>query len=274
MNEYREWAPPRDLAHMIQCVWALWGDDGGAGDAQPIIPDGCPEVILNLSDPFIRSCADEGEIVQPTAMFVGQITRPWVIRPSGAIRLVGIRLLPWGGASLLRTPMSDFTDEEIGTSDLGISWLSDLQDRLALLSPAEWPVEVYEFLRSKGHLGDVGNSSLARRIVAEIRASGGRISVRGLAARLHVSERTVGRTMRHDVGLAPTVLSRILRLQSALGRLLSDPTLELGRIGLQAGYYDHAHFTREFKRLAGCSPSVFLGRDRTLTDSFVDGGGQ
>jgi AraC-like DNA-binding protein len=76
--------------------------------------------------------------------------------------------------------------------------------------------------------------------------------------------------MREHVGLAPRDFRRIVRVQDAIRRLRGAPARRLGRIALEAGYFDHAHFCREFRRTTGVSPSAFLARERPLTEAFLE----
>ncbi len=47
------------------------------------------------------------------------------------------------------------------------------------------------------------------------------------------------------------------RLGAALALLRAGPELPLGRVALRAGYYDQAHFNREFARLVGVAPGAW-----------------
>lgn len=66
-----------------------------------------------------------------------------------------------------------------------------------------------------------------------------------------------GRELRrrfHDaVGLSPKLLARILRFRDGVDALARAPGLEKGRLALRLGYYDQAHFGRDFQELAGVS---------------------
>ena len=69
-----------------------------------------------------------------------------------------------------------------------------------------------------------------------------------------------------EVGLTPKTIARVVRFDRAR-RLLQRGVMVLRRpmladLAVACGYYDQAHLDREFRALAGCSPS------RWLTEEF------
>jgi AraC-like DNA-binding protein len=80
-----------------------------------------------------------------------------------------------------------------------------------------------------------------------------------LADRLGVSPRRLASRFEDEVGLAPKRLARILRFQRALAALATSAgAANLSRLALDSGYFDHAHFVRDFRAFAGTSPSGLL----------------
>jgi AraC-like DNA-binding protein len=59
------------------------------------------------------------------------------------------------------------------------------------------------------------------------------------------------------VGLTPKEAARVARMSAALALMRADAELPLGRVALRAGYYDQAHFNREFARLVGVAPHAW-----------------
>ncbi len=87
-----------------------------------------------------------------------------------------------------------------------------------------------------------------------IDGSMGTVTVDELRRALYVSERTLERRFRSEVGVSPKQAARIARFQAATRKLLASPRVSLGRVAHECGYYDQAHFNREFRTLAGISP--------------------
>jgi AraC-like DNA-binding protein len=71
------------------------------------------------------------------------------------------------------------------------------------------------------------------------------------------------------VGLPPKTMARILRFDRAVQRLRADHP-DFAQIAIDCGYYDQAHFNREFREFSGMTPSQFLARRDPVYDSITD----
>ena len=83
---YREIQPGPALAPWVRCFWFLRGQPGVK--PQPILPDGCVEIVVHLGSPFVELRA--GNVGrQPANLVVGQMTRAVTVVPT--ILLTAIR---------------------------------------------------------------------------------------------------------------------------------------------------------------------------------------
>jgi AraC-like DNA-binding protein len=268
--EYVEFPAPPILSDVVRCVWLLSAAASETPVPQPVVPDGCAEIVLNLADPFRRFGDGGAWEVQPRSMVVGQITAAVVIAPSGGVDLVGIRLQPWGACSLLPIPATELRDVLLPLDSLVADMARDLPDELREDStPATRAATVFGYVARHSRRASPGPRSRARAIVAEVTRQPEPTTVRQLAARLGLGERQVERELDRHVGLRPKMLLRIARFQRALAVARGNETLSWSAVATRAGYYDQSHLTHEFRRFAACTPSEFLGRDRSLTDLFL-----
>jgi len=81
-------------------------------------------------------------------------------------------------------------------------------------------------------------------------------SLGALATEAGVTPAGMIKAFRRHYGGTPGDYLRILRLARARAQLGSS-TLGIGAIALDAGFYDHAHFTREFRRVMGIAPAAY-----------------
>jgi len=89
----------------------------------------------------------------------------------------------------------------------------------------------------------------------------GQISIGSLSADLGWSRRRLVERFREDIGLAPKVFARVLRFNHAVETLKAGELRRLSDVALDCGYYDQAHFDRDFRAFAGVSPTELV---RTL----------
>src|SRR6185295_13649235 len=104
---YREVPPPADLRWAVECFWVA---EGPAGGTERIVPDGCPELVIQLGGP-VRA-GDEGEALraQPRALVVGQRSRALLVSPGSTFRTVAVRLRPSALGRVLHDEAHRLTD--------------------------------------------------------------------------------------------------------------------------------------------------------------------
>ena len=163
-------------------------------------------------------------------------------------------LTPLGAERLFRMPMGELAN---GGADLAD--LLDDADELAerLYETAGWParlalLEAYIERR-------VAEAPPAPREIEwswqRLLGSGGAVPVASLAEEVGWSRRHLAARFREHVGLPPKALARILRFERAAERLRLGA--DLSEAALDSGYYDQAHFNRDFKAFAGVTPTEY-----------------
>jgi AraC-like DNA-binding protein len=269
--EYREYLPSALLAGVVRCIWTLEGQCHDlAATAQPILPDGRAEIVLHLGAPF-DVLHDDGRIErQPRLIFAGQLTSPLVLRPSGAISVVGIRFRADGAPAFIDIPQHRLAGHTLDLRELS----RPLADRL-LDACAGQPTLAHAVRSVASCLERVlDDSRIDRHVRASVNAicrQRGIASVRDAAALTGISRRHLERRFQDVVGLSPKRFARITRFQHALQIFERGTSGRRGAVTAAAcGYADQAHFIREFGELAGCSPEAHLLRDAMLARLFSE----
>jgi transcriptional regulator GlxA family with amidase domain len=93
-------------------------------------------------------------------------------------------------------------------------------------------------------------------------ASGGCVDIGHVAREVGWSRRHLGERFHREVGLAPKPTARLVRFdraKSLLKRRAGAGTV--ADVAAATGYADQAHFTREFRALAGSTPTRWLAEE-------------
>jgi AraC-like DNA-binding protein len=88
--------------------------------------------------------------------------------------------------------------------------------------------------------------------------TGGRISIGTIVDEVGCSQRHLIGQFREQIGLSPKTLARVLRFGRAIRIIKNGGRPGLAEIALDCGYYDQAHFSRDFHRLAGVTPTELV----------------
>ena len=98
--------------------------------------------------------------------------------------------------------------------------------------------------------------------------SGGRCRIEDLAREVALSPRQLRALMVAETGLSPKQLARQFRFDGVISQL-ADGSSSLAEVAARTGYADQAHLAREFRRMAGCTPTQWLLEERR---NIQDGG--
>jgi AraC-like DNA-binding protein len=243
---------PAALAPAVSAIWMARGAREEFAAADPIVPDGCVELVFNLGDPFVGR-GDE-DTVQPRAMLVGQMMRPVVATPAGRVDLIGLRFRTARAGMVLRTSMHALTDQMVDADEV-LPRLHDLVDRLVQLRCERRVPEIARVFARRCARVDAMRLRPVEAALATIRASHGAIAVDRVASTAGVSRRHLERRFLVEVGLGVKQLARIVRVQSVLALLRRDPAIGGAEVAARLGYSDQAHLIHDCRALTGTTPA-------------------
>ena len=115
---YQTFQPHPDLAPLVKCFWSLQAPAEANPQRQRIIPDGCMEMIFILGDDIRRYTSESEFIIQPRAVVIGQISKPFIIEPTGYVNCFAARFYPYGFANFITTPLKDLENKETAIAQL------------------------------------------------------------------------------------------------------------------------------------------------------------
>ena len=265
---YVEIVPADPIRRLVRCYWFLSGPNAPRrASAEPALPDGSTELIFNLGDPF-RACLEgRAPIRQPTAMLVGQITRPLTVGPTGRIDLVAVRFEPHGAALLFR-PQARLTDRWIDARTIAGARLGTIRSSLREARGPAARAAVLDQVLSHLIATRPGPDPRVERAVRAIRSSHGTISMTRMTRDVATSPRNLQRLFAMEVGLSPKLLARITRFQRVFAAWQRNPR-SLARVAAECGYFDQPHLIRDFQDFAGAAPAAFLASQPEFTAFFT-----
>ena len=170
---------------------------------------------------------------------------------------VGTRFHPGGFGGLVDGPVAELTGRVLPAAEVfGPDGERLERDAAQAAMTAERIAVLEAFLRER--LPEpTAESVLVRAVVDDIASADPGTSVAALAARHAVSTRTLQRLFARHVGVGPKWVLRRLRMHAALEGLERGAQTDWTRFALDLGYFDHAHFIRDFRAVVGRTPAQY-----------------
>jgi AraC-like DNA-binding protein len=215
--------------------------DGGAS-ARRILPDGCIDLVWR-----------EGRL-----LIAGPDTSAWLSSvPSGGT-VVGLRMRPGIGGSVVGVPASELRDARAEAADVWGRAGSELGERVGEESDPQGRRALLGLVLTK-RLATAGRAdSLVLAASRRLGFPGSRVTE--LADALGISDRQLRRRFHDAVGYGPKTLDRILRFRRFVTRapVVISGDEDLARIAADLGYADQAHLSRDCLRLSGMTPTELV----------------
>ncbi|PSL49198.1 AraC-like DNA-binding protein [Chitinophaga niastensis] len=223
-----------------------------------ILPDTCADIIFNIGEDIVHA-GDGAIIIAPhTAFVVGTMTTFRDASLTANTRMLGIRFQPGGLKAFMGHPLHLFTDQHLLLAEVSATWHTTLQNLLAKAKTLAGKIKCLEiFLLQQLPSGNVTGKQI-QHTISLIKQSKGNIAVATLAAQVFMSNRNYERCFLQQVGVSPKTFARIVRFIAIKQQLKAGSNGLLLSLALDNGFYDHAHFTREFSAFSGYSPTAYL----------------
>jgi AraC-like DNA-binding protein len=163
---------------------------------------------------------------------------------------------------LIGVPFSEFTNTFIDAEDILPKEIRQANERLSSAESPEEMIGIVEKLlldlttsiKRDAHPIDAVTNLLIKHPEDS--------SVLALAESSCFSPRQFERLFKERMGVSPKLFSRIARMTKAFSIKYNCPNLDWLSIALSCNYHDYQHLARDFKDLAGVTPTTYMREEQ------------
>jgi AraC-like DNA-binding protein len=234
--------PEASLAPFVEHYWCVsWDLRGQTPQLQETLPHPNVHVVVDAAG---------------SGLF-GVHTRRFVIELAGLGRVFGIKFRPGGFRPFLRRPVASLANRATRIADVfGADGAAYERDVLAC-ADVETCVALAARLLSAHRPPPDPMVERVADLVARAATDRTLNTADELADRGGLGLRALQRLFNDYVGASPKWVINRYRLHEAVERLAAGVAVDWADLALALGYYDQAHFNRDFRKLVGRSPGEF-----------------
>ena len=229
------------LAHAIEHVWIIrWN-----------LPEGESYETEVLPYPAINIVFQDGK-----SIVAGVGTKKFTQRLTGRGVVVGVLFKPVHAYAFFGRPLGAFTDKYTPLAMLWSAYDDGFAEELLTSDNTKIMVSLERLLLAQKLHEDIMIEPM-NEIVERIAQDQSLRKVGDVASRANVGNRRIEQLFYKYVGMPPKLVINRFRMQEIASRMHSQPNVRLTDLALEFGYSDQSHFTRDFKRIIGCTPAQY-----------------
>lgn len=246
---YQEYEPSNALLPYIETYWTYDSFMEGMQTVK-VLPDGCVDILLNCKEE-----AAENELPSFCPYIVGTMTTFSDVTYNDGMQMMGIRFRAGGITAFIQLPIHEITNQRI---EMGL--IETVFEKRRFQDDLAEKKNLYERIRYVDSylLGKLQHAGLPDRQVMTavnlVMQNKGRLPIGNLMDKVCLSQRQFERRFKASIGISPKVFSSVIRFRHAHELLQQQSEQSIFLTAIDCGYYDHAHFIREFKRFTGQTP--------------------
>ena len=261
--EYVGQVPAPPLDRFIDDIYCLTGVPRYHRMNVPPMPSA--HLYVNLGEPV--RLWDSDPSVPPAVLtdgwFMGVWTRRFFFEYPARVRLVGVHFKPWGISPFVDLPANELRDRWMPLDAVWRRSADRIRNQAGDIAPATQTLRVLEEeLRSRLAEAPGRGLDLVQHIGGRLEASHGGLPVGALADAAGVSGNHLATQFKSHVGVTPKRVARIYRFARLILSVDAPGPVDWSELAHTAGYFDQAHFGREFKDFTGHTPTEYLALRR------------
>ncbi|GAB3920745.1 helix-turn-helix domain-containing protein [Larkinella terrae] len=217
-----------------------------------------PDTSIVLAFRFKGTVVESGETNSnlPVSVITGLRKSSRVLNYSANSSTLLVLFREGGAAAFFREPLHELFSQSRPLDELiQPQKLEEVEDRLAGAKTNPQRIAIIEqFLISKRLRS--GPEPLLAQAVMSIKIAHGKTGIKSLAESLSISQDAFEKRFRKAVGTSPKQFAELVRFRYLITAQSADRSLT--DLAYEAGYFDQAHFIKDFRTFTGQAPQDFF----------------
>jgi len=259
--------PPPPLAPYVAGFW-YWEGPGQAHSLERIMPTGTSTLVINLYEDELRTYTCDGRVQrQGGSILVGAHSAFSIIDTQEQRAVLGVEFRAGGTWPVFGVAGDELCNQHIELRDL---WSpgSSLRDRI-LCAPTPWArLQIMADAFTAKATSFAADHPAVTFALRQLHDAPRLATIEDLSHAAGISARRLARLFSIQVGLTPKLYARVLRFNRVVEYICDRPEVDWCDLALRCGYFDQAHFIRDFKSFCGLTPGEYLPR-RTASPHHV-----
>lgn len=245
---HARYLPSEKLASFVEHYWFVeWNYTGNP-----------PQQVETLPHPAVHLVYEEGK-----TEIAGVPKKRFSRLLQGKGFVFGIKFTPGGFYGFYKKPVSQITGKVVATGKIFAEGIDDYEKALFQAKNHEEMIVAAEAFLTSQNPASFEDAEKVSAMVYDTMRNRQILNVQQLADTYHITLRSIERLFARYAGVTPKWVIKRYRLHEAADRISREKITDWPALSYALGYYDQAHFIRDFKQVVGLSPDAYAKKLHT-----------
>lgn len=256
-----------ELKPYIYNYWSVKSCDSSS-NTNKILSDASLGFTINFSKPYKITLNSQSKTFNKGVVLNGPTKYPTFFEFEKCLDTIGIRFKAGGAYVFFEEELNTLLDKNIEVSE-NYWGFESLYKKLESKEYNSEKIElIEEFLINRLRKSEKQNSPYIFKILDFIVSQKGDLLVENICEEFSLSKKQIERIFKKELGLSAKLYCRIIRLRNVRDILSSLELENLTKTSYDSGFFDQAHFIKEFKSFMYETPKEYFQNKLEMAKSL------
>lgn len=256
----RTYIPPPPLSDFVALFWYYDGYITPHAKER-LLPTATTELVINLREDRIETYS-RNQVAQPLtfrgAVICGPHSEYFVIETNQETSVIGVHFKPGGAFPFFKLPAGELHNLHVSLDDLWGRIAADLREQVLEARTPEAKFQILENYLLAQLAKPLVRHPAVEFALNEFHSVPHTRTISDVTDQIGLSARRFIQVFNEQVGLTPKLFCRVRRFQEVLQQIGMSSEVDWADVAFSCGYFDQAHFIRDFQAFSGFTPTTWL----------------
>jgi AraC-like DNA-binding protein len=256
---YRIHTPLPPLSHFIEYFFYYEGYHADHA-MEKFLPDGSVDLLIDLTETPKKLFQNEEGTAYTTfkKSWISGMKTDYILIDASVSNMIGVHFKPGGCYPFINFPMVELNNLTIEADPVLGNEIHIIRDAILHEPGIEKRFDILEKYFLKKGESKMENHALVHYSVNQLLQSPHMWTIKNLSNKTGITQKHLITLFKKYVGLSPKMFSRIHKFQKVVQQIEQLQKVDWALLAYECGYYDQAHFIKEFHAFSGINPVSYL----------------
>jgi AraC-like DNA-binding protein len=256
---YRIHKPPQPLSCFIEHFFYYEGYQA-EHRMEKFLPDGSMDLLIDLTETPKKLFHNEEGTSCTTfkKSWISGMKTEYILIDASVSSMIGVHFRTGGAYPFFNFPVSELNNITIEMDCLWNTEIHSIRDAILNAANVENKfsiLEKYFLLKGKEKFEP---NPLVSYAIEQLQQSPQVWTIEQLTRKVGITQKHLISLFKKYAGLSPKLFARISKFQKVIQLVEKEQKVSWTSLAYECGYYDQAHFIKEFQAFSGINPSSYL----------------